>query len=262
MENKNKNNFKKWVKSNRNDRLFIFVDESGDTGLPSVNSSKYFIINILTCNTDSVNKIEKHFSRYRYFRHADKEFKKYKSNNDSQKILNELCEHTSKIEGIFMFSFYIEKERYIGPYLNSICTTKEDYNATKFRNFLLRVSLEMVFNYVPVVKESDGDIRSIELVMDRYLENKKNQEELKEYFDKNYKLPKMQFINHIDSLYCTQLQVVDIVGTFILSVIDNIGNTNIENIKVFVMNNPKKLILKNEKAPDTATGTGPFSSML
>jgi hypothetical protein len=36
-------NSKKWLKSDRNDRLFIFVDESGDPGLSSLlSSSKYF----------------------------------------------------------------------------------------------------------------------------------------------------------------------------------------------------------------------------
>jgi len=47
----------------------------------------------------------------------------------------------------------------------------------------------------------------------------------------------------------------------ILSIIDNIENSNIGNIIIFEMNNPKKLTYKNEKGSDTATGTEPFSSM-
>lgn len=250
-----------WLKSDRNDRLFVFMDESGDTGLPSESSSKYFIINILVCGTDSISKIEKHFSRYRYFRHADKEFKKYKSNNDSQRILNELCVHVSSIEEVFLFSFYIEKDKYIGPYLNSISKTKEYYNATKFRNFLAKISLEKVFEYVSVIKAVDNSFRSIELVIDRYIENKANQENLNEYFKQNYKLPEIQFINHVDSMYCPGLQIVDIVGTMLLSVIDNIDKNSLENIKIFQLNNPHNPIYKNEKGPDTATGTEPFPSM-
>jgi hypothetical protein len=239
--------------------LFVFVDESGDTGLPSVNSSKYFIINILVCGTDSINKIEKHFSRYRYFRNADKEFKRYRSNTDSQRILNELCAHISNIDGVFLFSFYIEKERYVGPYLNS--ESKEDYDATKFRNFLTKVSLEKIFEYVPVIRESDNSFRSIELTFDRYLQNDSDQKQLEKYFRHDYRLPTLQFINHIDSQSCSFLQMVDIVGTKILSIIDNIKNSNIENIIVFQMNDPKNLVQKSEKGSDTATGTEPFPSM-
>ena len=179
---KNKLNSKPWLKSDRNDRLFVFIDESGDTGLPAPSSSKYFIINILTCNTDSINKIEKHFSRYRYFRHADKEFKKYKSNVDSQKILNELCLHVSKVDGVSIFSFHINKEKYIGPYLNKIHKTVEDYDSTKFRNFLIKTALEKVFQYVPVLIRSANDFRSIELVIDRYLDSILDQENLRNYF--------------------------------------------------------------------------------
>lgn len=249
---KNKLNSKKWLKSDRNDRLFTFIDESGDTGLPGVNSSKYFIINILTCNTDSINKIEKHFSRYRYFRHADKEFKKYKSNNDSQRILDELCSHISSVDGVSIFSFYLNKETYIGPYLNKINKSEDDYDSTKFRNFLIKVSLEKVFDYIPIIRESNNDFRSIEIIIDRYLENIKDQEYFKNYLDKNYNLPKIQFINHLDSLYCTQLQVVDVIGTMILTIITNKESIFFTNIKVFEMNNPINLIPICEKAPDTA----------
>lgn len=239
---KNKLNSKPWLKSDRNDRLFVFIDESGDTGLPGINSSKYFIVNILTCNTDNVNKIEKHFSRYRYFRNADKEFKKYKSNKDSQNILNELCSHVSKVDGVSMYSFYIDKERYIGPYLNKIHKTLEDYDSTKFRNFVIKTALEKVFEYVSVIRGSDKHFRSIEVVIDRYLESTVDQKKLKVYFDKSYDLPIIQFINHIDSLYCAPLQVVDVIGTMILSEVNKGGVVNYGDIKVFEMNDPSNII--------------------
>ncbi len=250
-----------WLKSNRNDRLFVFLDESGDTGLPSASSSTHFMINILACGTDSINKIEKHFSRYRYFRNADKEFKRYRSNADSQRILNELCSHIASLEGVFIFSFYIEKEKYVGPYLNSISKTLEDYDATKFRNFLAKTALEKIFQYIPVIKGVDHTFRSIELVIDRYVENKTNQESLNQYFKQNYKLPEIQFINHVDSLYCPGLQIVDIIGTMLLSAINSIDENSLRHIKIFQMNNPNQLIHKNEKGPDTATGTEPFPSI-
>lgn len=261
MTKTNKLNKVNWLKSNRNDRLFVFLDESGDTGLPSVNSSKYFIINILVCGTDSINKIEKHFSRYRYFRNADKEFKRYRSNTDSQRILNELCAHISSMDGVFLFSFSIEKEKYVGPYLNSISKSKKDYDATKFRNFLTKIALEKVFEYVPVIREADNSFRSIELTFDRYLQNDSDQKNLEKYFKEDYMLPNMQFINHIDSQSCSFLQIVDIVGTMILGIIDNIDNSGIENTIVFQMNDPRNLVRKNEKGSDTAKGTEPFSSM-
>ena len=222
--------------------MYIFIDESGDTGLPGINSSKYFIVNILTCNTDSINKIEKHFSRYRYFRNADKEFKKYKSNKDSQNILNELCSHVSKVDGLSMYSFYIEKEQYIGPYLNKIHKTVEDYDSTKFRNFIIKTALKKVFEVTPVIRESDKHFRSIEIVIDRYLEGGINQQQLKKYFDKSYDLPIIQFINHVDSLYCTALQVVDVIGTMILCKFNINKDLSLTGIKLFEMNNPLDII--------------------
>ena len=250
---KNKLNSKTWIRSDRNDRLFVFIDESGDVGLPGINSSKYFMINILTCNTDSINKVEKHFSRYRYFRHADKEFKKYKSNADSQRILNELCLHVCKVDGVSLFSFYLDKEKYIGPYLNKIGKSMEDYDPTRFRDFLIRTVLEKVFEHVPVIKESDYNFRSIEVVIDRYLESIKDQESLKVFFNENYNLPHIQFVNHIDSLYCAPLQVVDVLGTMMLSLLDKGENMSHVDIKVFEMNDPSKIALhKSEKVPDTA----------
>jgi hypothetical protein len=250
---KNKLNSKHWLKSDRNDRLFVFIDESGDVGLPGINSSKYFMINILACNTDSVNKVEKHFSRYRYFRYADKEFKKYKSNTDSQRILNELCLHVCKVDGVSLFSFYLDKEKYIGPYLNKIHKSIEDYDSTKFRNFLIRTALEKVFEYTPVITRSAYDFRSIELVIDRYLEGITDQNSLKAYLNENYNLPQIQFINHVDSLYCAPLQVVDVIGTMMISILDKDESTSHIDIKVFEMNDPSKIVpYKSEKAPDTA----------
>jgi len=222
---------RKWIKSASTDRLYIFIDESGDTGLPQESSSKYFMLNILVCDADGALKIEKHFSRYRYFRNADKEFKRYKSNKDSQGILNELLLHISNIKGVMLFSFYLEKQKYIGPYLNSIQKTERDYNPTRFRNFILRRSLEKIFDYVPVIKEVDGKFRSIEILVDRYLENREDEENLKKYINNNFNLPTIQFINQLDSVYSSHLQVADIVGTLIK---DKIEEDNINSLKDFI----------------------------
>lgn len=38
-------------------------------------------------------------------------------------------------------------------------------------------------------------------------------------------------------------------------------NVNLGSINIFQVNDPKNLIHKSEKGPDTATGTEPFPSM-
>lgn len=240
----NRFNARKWLVTENTDRLYVFIDETGDTGLPSqLSASEYFMINILVSDTSGLNRIEKHFSRYRYFRNADKELKRYRSGIDSQNLLNELFLHVSNTKGVMSFSFCLDKKSYIGPYLNSISKSEEDYNATRFRNFILRIALEKIFEFVPVIKIEDGKFRSIEIVLDRYLENHEDDNNLKKYLNENYKLPIIQFINQVDSLYCTPLQVVDVLGYIIKSKMRDGLNIKTDNfIKIFKIDNPDKMI--------------------
>lgn len=243
MTKQHRVNSRQRLTTSSNNRLFLFIDESGDTGLPSTHSSLFFMLNILICDTANILKVEKHFSRYRYLRDADKEFKKYKNNTtSSQDILEDLCIHISKLEGVHIFSLYLEKIQYIGPYLNTIDKTKKDYDATKFRNFILKIALEKVFEKCEVVKLVDGDFRSIELVIDRYLESKDGEENLKKYLQNNYNLPRIQFITQADSLYCLPLQVADIIGTMTLQVLHEKNNRLGDYIQIIEMNNPRNLI--------------------
>ena len=259
----NRLNARKWLTTENTDRLYVFVDEAGDTGLPShPSASEYFMISVLVSDTNGLSRIEKHFSRYRYFRNADKELKRYRSGAESQDLLNDLLLHVSNTKGVMSFSFCLDKKSYIGPYLNSIKKSEEDYDATRFRNFILRIALEKVFEFVPVVKSVDNEFRSIEIILDRYLESREDEENLKKYLNENYNLPTIQFINQADSLYCTPLQVVDVLGYIIKSKMHDGLDIKTENIiKIFKIDNPDKMIEIKEKDPDTHKGTGSFPSI-
>ena len=258
----NRINSKKWLTTDSTDRIYLFLDESGDTGLvSSAGASKYFIISILATNSTGVNILEKHFSRYRYFKNADKELKRYRSHRNDQDILDDLLINISSIQNVMSFSFCIDKAKYLGPYLNSIGRKEEDFNPTKFRNFITRVSLEKVFEYIPVVSNVNGKFRSIEIVFDRYLENKEDEENLKKYLNENYKLPTIQFINQLDSNYCSQLQIVDILGNLVKRKIFENENVDTKDIKIFVSDNTVNILEFKEKGPDTQMGTGTSSSM-
>jgi hypothetical protein len=255
---------KKWLITDSTDRLYLFIDESGDAGIytgENSGASKYFMINVLVASSKGVNILEKHFSRYRYFKNADKELKRYRQHKNDQDILDDLLVNISSTQNVMSFSFCIDKEKYIGPYLNSIGRNEKDYDATKFRNFVTKISLEKIFEKIPVVKSIDGKFRSIEIIFDRYLENKNDEENLKKYLNENYKLPIIQFINQLDSNYCAQLQMADVLGSLVKRKVFDGENIDTKDIKIFVTDNPDSVIELKEKGPDTQRGTGTLPSM-
>jgi hypothetical protein len=195
---------KKWLITDSTDRLYLFIDESGDAGIytgENSGASKYFMINVLVASSKGVNILEKHFSRYRYFKNADKELKRYRQHKNDQDILDDLLVNISSTQNVMSFSFCIDKEKYIGPYLNSIGRNE------------------------------------------------------------NYKLPVIQFINQLDSNYCAQLQMADVLGSLVKRKVFDGENIDTKDIKIFVTDNPDSVIELKEKGPDTQRGTGTLPSM-
>ncbi len=225
------------------ERQFVFIDETGDPGHPEQrDASPYYQLNILSIKKSGLGKLSREFSRFRYFLQANKELERYVRENRS--IFIDLCRLLSNDEALF-YSFCIDKQRYVGPYLKNIGRGRFEYNPKLFRNFIIRKSLEEFFKLNPA-----GVGQEIELVIDRFLDNEEDENNLKKYLHNNYKLPKFLHIVQIDSRYSDAVQVVDVFGTLVKSCRfdSRIPFGLIDFANIFELENPK--IIKR-KSPDT-----------
>src|ERR1700691_447303 len=94
------------------ERIFLFIDVTRDPGHPSKrDASSFYQINIVVAARSGIRKIVEHFSRFRYFCDANKEFEKYLPKEiDKIRDLFSLC---SQHPGILFFSFYLKKINYV-----------------------------------------------------------------------------------------------------------------------------------------------------
>jgi hypothetical protein len=226
------------------ERLFLFIDETGDPGHPdNPSASKYYYLNIIVSGREGVAQLTKHLSAFRYFNNATKELKRYSKQSEQLKDIFQDLQDTG-VAGLF--SFGVDKAKYVGPYLKRINKGVADYNAKKFRNYVVRMSLECLFN-------KNQDLKSfseIEIVFDRYLENEEEQISLTEYLRNNYRLPNFFHILQVDSEYCDPVQAADYLGRIVKEYhIDRKHpEKQIPFVKIFEINNPDQV---KEKRPDT-----------
>jgi len=186
-------------KKTKTKRRFIFIDESGDPGFSSPDSSEYFQINVALIDDISLPALEREFTLYKYFMDHYKELKT-RINIKNHKIRN-LLTKISEIEGVSFYTHKVNKSEYDGP-------NKSD--STKFRNFILKRVLQ---NIDEISKEKD---LFIEIVIDKYLNSETEENNLKKYLNDKYKnlLPRFISINQVDSRYCHPIQILDALGTF------------------------------------------------
>lgn len=228
-------------------RVFVFIDETGDPGHPSSeSSSKYFQLNITVMHRESLIPLNKHLASFRYFKDSGKELKKHTRDG---KILAGVFNDLSSKNNVLFTSFILNKEKYTGPYLKKIGKSVFDYNPNKFRNFILKKSFEYIFSKLV---EINPESNNLEVIFDRYLESEEDEENLKKYLRGNYKLPKFEKITQVDSDYCESVQVSDFIGRFVKEYCFD-GNENMtvdvfDFIKIFILENPDII---SEKRPDT-----------
>lgn len=228
-------------------RVFLFVDETGDPGHPSkVDASRYYQLNISVVHRNALRHLNKHLAAFRYFRDSGNELKKHTKDS---KILGGVFKDLAGKDGILFVSFILNKVNYTGPYLHKIRKTAFSYDAKKFRNFIVRRSLEYTFSQLV---EVDSQINNIELVFDRYLDSDEDEENLKKYLRGNYNLPAFEKIVQVDSEYSEAVQVSDFIGRFVKSHCFD-GNEHMTNdvfdfIRIFILENPDII---SEKRPDT-----------
>ena len=224
-------------------RIFMFIDETGDPGhYFNPSSSKHFQLNITIVHRESPHRLNKHLASFGYFKDSGKELKRYIRD---EKVLAGLCNDLAHKDNVMFLSFILSKEYYIDSYLKYFKKLKEDFNSSKFRNFVLRQSLEYVFN---MLLKIETEIHNIEVVFDRYLESEADEDNLKKYLRGNNRLPRLDKIVQIDSEYSDTLQISDFVGKLVKEYcidMDPVLEVNIfEFINVYVLTDLHTIIKK------------------
>lgn len=226
------------------ERLFLFIDETGDPGHPDNSSaSRYYYLNVVVAGREGVAQLTKHLSAFRYFNKATKELKRYSKQSEQLKDIFQDLQDTG-VAGLF--SFGVDKSKYVGPYLKRIKKGISDYDAKKFRNYIVRMSLECLFASYPNLKT----FSEIEIVFDRYHENEEEQDNLTKYLRGNYRLPNFFHILQVDSEYCDPVQAADYLGRIVKEyhIDGKHPDRQIPFVKIFEINNPDRV---KEKHPDT-----------
>lgn len=228
------------------ERVFLFIDETGDPGHPNQrDSSNFYQLNVAVVGRSGIQEITKHFSRFRYFRDAHKELERYLP-KEVEKI-RELFAIAAQHPAILFYSFYLDKAAYVGPYLKRIGVGKHDYNPNKFRNFVVRKSLEKVCrDIVPFLLELTQE-PEIELVFDRYLASEDDEQNLKQYLRGNYNLPNFLHIVQVDSEYSDLIQISDLLGKLVKKTVFDGVDGSLDFAHIYCLENPDRL--KKRKGP-------------
>ena len=163
--------------------------------------------------------------------------------------MRDLFETCARHPAVAFFSFFLHKEKYVGPYLKRIGVGKHDYDANKFRNFVVRKSLEKVCRNV---LSSVSDITTepeIELVFDRYLAGEDDEQNLRQYLRGNYQLPNFLHIVQVDSGYSDLVQVADLLGTLVKRSVFDGNDIPLDFVHIYCLENPDKLYKRKGPGP-------------
>lgn len=181
-------------------RRFLFIDESGDPGLPKGGGSLFFVVAAVEISDTGLAESRRHLAGLRYFLGLDKEMKagnQVPSRLPRQRSCGLLCELIQAGHAACS-AVVVDKVRYLGPYLAD--------NPVYFRNFTVRQLLETHFKSHPAEDQTE-----IELVFDRYTRGTAELQNLEEYLANNWRLPPFASVSHCDSEYVDALYWPDLV---------------------------------------------------
>ena len=184
-------------------RVFIFADESGNVGDPEkhTSASPTFTINIAVATDDGVQNMGYLISGFKFFNDHKKELKKLKGEH-----LKSFASKIPFLDNVKFYEMIIDKRKYSGPHLRGRAYRE---SLLWFRNFILKETLE----YMAKSEKLFSFRKPIELVIDRYAENKEHADNLRDYLIEKCSLLQIQatHIVQVDSRYCPQIQMLDII---------------------------------------------------
>ncbi len=189
-------------------RDFVFIDESGDPGEPGKeDASDYYMVNALHLTDSTLQDMFNRLNHLRYFHKLEGELKNVHKNPRILKSLLDISEWFHRINGIFMTSTYLNKTSYEGPYLHN--DSPRGRNPKYFRNFIISKTLERHFYKNQTLSAPEPEL---EIVIDRFVSKKEDQDNLVNYLKKNRKLPSILHVVQVDSRYSDPIQIVDLFG--------------------------------------------------
>lgn len=235
-------------------RDFVFIDESGNDGEPEKEgASDYYMVNALHLTDSTLQDIFNHLNSLRYFHKLDGELKNVHRDSKIRTSLLDISEWFHGVNGFSMTSTYLDKKSYEGPYLYK--DGPRGRNPKYFRNFIISKTLERHFYKNQTLSSPEPEL---EIVIDRFIEKKEDEENLVNYLRENRNLPSMSHIVQVDSRYSDPIQIVDLFGRLLKAkYIDGWGDLedyDFDFVEVVCLNHipreyPKTLGEKNKKEP-------------
>ena len=140
-------------------RVFYFIDETGDPGHPShETSSKYYQLNMTIISREGLVRLHKFLAAFRYFKDTGKELKKY--SRDAE-ILAKIFSNLVHNHNVSFLTFIMTKQNYVGQYLF-------ESEINNFRGHIIQESIKFTFSEIIDIHPEDNNL---EIIIDRYLES-------------------------------------------------------------------------------------------
>jgi hypothetical protein len=192
--------------------IFLFYDESGDTGTKfEKGSTRYFISTILAIPRPSIKIVMETLCliRTKHNYYSELKYNKIKGN-----LLTELVDSLSQISGIFAFSLIVDKTKYPGISLTQdVRQTKE--GKYKFSDFC-------IMHTIRKAKETlCGKLEQSELYIDRIERLRESDFDNYIYANINKNSNIIGRITHVDSFCVPFVQIADIISGLVRDEVEN-----------------------------------------
>ena len=183
-------------------RIFIFIDESGDSGdVKNPTSSDHFHINALLTADVGLVALEEIIYNLRFYTNNKKELKKLQGRENIDmfdKIFEKIVIHDNIAQ---LFTLEFDKTK------NTFQPQDDIKDFHSFRKTLIGKSIQHIIHSKEVYPEKIP----IEIVIDRYLADQASDQNLRNYLNKICKLSPEDAIVQVDSKYCNAIQLLDIL---------------------------------------------------
>lgn len=192
-------------------RIFLFIDESGDPGYEKPGSTEYYAELVLSVSADDFPDLNRPILNWRYCRNLIKDMKRAPKKGGSTSLFILPLSELHRMGIINCACVYLIKKDYSGPYLKP-----ESYGGQRplwFRNFVHRQLLEYYFTCYQVTTDN------IEIIFDRFEMSDEETNESEQYLANNWSLPDFKYFTHADSKYVDSLQVVSQLVNLVQEVI-------------------------------------------